>query len=445
MAIPPARIQVGKLLLSVVLQAHPLATIAADFASSPDVVPTEVEIIRQSTGMLPSRLTERLRMTGQDTDRDGVADMVDQCPSIPGQGQTGGCPVRQDTDQDGIADNFDKCDDTPPGVIVEANGCPPPPPDKDGDKIADPEDKCPGTPSGIRVDPTGCPFAPVKLDKDKDGVDDASDKCPDTPYGKKVDAKGCLLTESAAPAGSRKTGDGTYTGNKTGGTGGGKSGGYGPMPNVTQTVNLNFGPTADSDKDGVPDMLDNCPDTKPGQKVNEKGCLTLPTVPLDSDTDKDGVPDSADKCPSTTVNAKVDVNGCNASLEKDVSITLRILFAVDKALIVSDANEDIRQVAEFMQQYPDIRITLEGHTDSDASEKHNLRLSKRRAEAVKAALVARGIAAGRMDTIGYGESRPIADNETLNGKAQNRRVVAVAKGSEVIRSGVTPASADRKK
>ena len=95
-----------------------------------------------------------------------------------------------DSDGDGVPDDLDMCPDTPKGVKVDKNGCPP---DSDGDGVPDYLDKCPDTPKGVMVDKDGCP-----LDTDRDGVPDYLDKCPDTPKGVKVDKDGCPIPQKAA-------------------------------------------------------------------------------------------------------------------------------------------------------------------------------------------------------------------------------------------------------
>lgn len=82
----------------------------------------------------------------------------------------------------------------------------------------------------------------------------------------------------------------------------------------------------------------------------------------------------------------------------------------------------VDKLAEFLTQYTALKIVVEGHTDSIGSKKYNDRLSKRRAEMVRRYLIKRGIDASRIDTVGYGKSRPIASNKTLAGRRANRRV-----------------------
>lgn len=99
-----------------------------------------------------------------------------------------------------------------------------------------------------------------------------------------------------------------------------------------------------------------------------------------------------------------------------------ILFPVNSAVLQPGANDEITRVAQVLTQYPATTITIAGHTDSTGSDALNQDLSERRANAVKSALAARGVAQARMTAIGFGESKPIADNSTEAGRTINRRV-----------------------
>jgi len=108
-----------------------------------------------------------------------------------------------------------------------------------------------------------------------------------------------------------------------------------------------------------------------------------------------------------------------------VRVELDVKFDFDKATVRQDAMDDIEVLADFMKQYDQTSTTVEGHTDAIGTDAYNQRLSSRRAEAVRDVLVDRyGIEANRLEAIGYGESRPIADNSTELGRAINRRVEA---------------------
>ncbi len=99
-----------------------------------------------------------------------------------------------------------------------------------------------------------------------------------------------------------------------------------------------------------------------------------------------------------------------------------LLFAVNKSDLNSTASANIDELATTLKKYDDTEVKIEGHTDADGDDAHNLQLSERRASSVKARLLAQGITPGRLTTVGYGEAQPVADNGTADGKAQNRRV-----------------------
>jgi OOP family OmpA-OmpF porin len=143
------------------------------------------------------------------------------------------------------------------------------------------------------------------------------------------------------------------------------------------------------------------------------------------DSDGDGVTDNIDKCPDTPKNIKVDKVGCPIPIKERISITLQIEFDYDKDDVRPEYNSQIEEVANFLKAYPDKDVSLEGHTDSEGSDAYNDDLSKRRAESVKNVLTETfGVDAARIATEGYGEARPVATNETPEGRQQNRRVVA---------------------
>ncbi|RZU48013.1 OOP family OmpA-OmpF porin [Fluviicoccus keumensis] len=183
---------------------------------------------------------------------------------------------------------------------------------------------------------------------------------------------------------------------------------------------------ADDDRDGVSNDQDRCPNTPAGAAVDAKGC------PLDND--KDGVADYQDKCPDTKAGAVVDAQGCYVVLKNSESIALNVQFVTGKTEIVGDASAELNKVAEFMKRYPNVNVTIEGHTDSRGKPAKNQTLSQQRADAVREALVKLGVDGARLKAVGYGAGQPVADNKTEEGRAKNRRVVATAKGeSEAIK------------
>ena len=285
---------------------------------------------------------------------------------------------KQDEDKDGVSDKKDLCPNTPPGVAVDVKGCPL---DRDGDGVADYLDACAdiaGLPSlkgcpdkdmdGITDKEDRCPdvAGPIELkgcpDSDKDGIVDIDDKCPGTKAGYKVDATGCTL---------------------------------------------------DNDKDGIVNEEDRCPEVA--------GILAFKGCP---DTDGDGVSDADDRCP--TVKGNIDNKGCpeipKLDIERITVIASKIYFETNKADLKLISHSALDDLAEILKRHEAVKLTIEGHTDSDADDNYNMTLSQKRTESVKEYLISKGISADRLTAIGYGETRPIASNKTAAGKAKNRRV-----------------------
>ena len=209
--------------------------------------------------------------------------------------------------------------------------------------------------------------APKPPDTDGDGVIDDNDKCPGTPAGVTVDAVGCPL---------------------------------------------------DSDKDGVYDYLDKCPETPQGVAVDAVGCPP--------DRDGDGFADYLDKCPDVPGPGTVD--GCPVPVEEAapvVRMRLNVEFDTDKADVKTVYHDEIGKLAEVLKKYPETTAVVEGHTDNRGSDNFNLLLSQRRADSVRQYLIDKfGIDEARIKATGYGETRPIADNATDQGRLANRRVEA---------------------
>lgn len=163
---------------------------------------------------------------------------------------------------------------------------------------------------------------------------------------------------------------------------------------------------ADSDGDGVVDSKDKCPGTPAGRKVNADGC--------ELDSDGDGIVDGADKCP--TVYAKT-ADGCPPPL-----VLEGVEFDYDKATLRPEAAAILDKTADSLQHWSSANIEVAGHTDNRGSDDYNMKLSEQRAEAVRNYLISKGIAAERLIAKGYGETKPVADNDTDEGRFKNRRV-----------------------
>ncbi len=174
----------------------------------------------------------------------------------------------------------------------------------------------------------------------------------------------------------------------------------------------------DSDGDGVFDPQDKCPNTPKGTRVDATGC----PVPVDSDGD--GVFDPRDKCPNTPIGTPVDANGCPKVFEegKKNVILEGVNFETNQAELRPESRATLDRVAESLRAYPELMIEVQGHTDSRGSAALNKKLSQARAESVRDYLIANGVAASRITANGYGPSMPVSDNNTDAGRAKNRRV-----------------------
>jgi OOP family OmpA-OmpF porin len=164
---------------------------------------------------------------------------------------------------------------------------------------------------------------------------------------------------------------------------------------------------------------------------------TLICYAQDGDEDGDGVFDRRDRCPGTPPNTPVHHNGCPIKeyastpaaepieVVDSVRVELDVKFDFNKSDVKEDSQADIKSLADFMKQYPQTTTTVEGHTDAIGSDAYNQGLSERRANAVRDVLVNQhGIDSSRVSSVGYGETRPVADNDTESGRAINRRVEA---------------------
>lgn len=156
------------------------------------------------------------------------------------------------------------------------------------------------------------------------------------------------------------------------------------------------------------------------------GKVTADTAPEACvDSDGDGVCDDKDRCPGTPAGTRVDSDGCPLPVAEIASIKLNVHFAFDSSKVQERYFADISELADFLKRFSDLQVDVEGHTDSVGTEEYNKALSQRRAGAVVDVLVNQyGIARSRLQPIGYGESRPVATNDTAEGRAQNRRVMA---------------------
>jgi outer membrane protein OmpA-like peptidoglycan-associated protein len=268
-----------------------------------------------------------------------------------------------DRDKDGVSDKKDRCPDVP--GLKKFQGCP----DSDGDGIPDDQDACPNEAGPAATN--GCP------DKDGDGIPDKDDRCPDQAGSREL--QGC----------PDKDGDG--------------------VPDIDDACPDEAGPKSakgcpDKDGDGVPDKEDRCPD--------QAGSATLKGCP---DRDGDGVPDIDDECPDQAGSASN--KGCPLA-QQDIK---NVEFDIDKYNIKAQYQPELDKAVDVLSKNPNATVTVSGHTDNTYTRAYNIQLSKRRAEAVRNYFVQKNIDTKRISIEYYGFDKPIADNNTIEGRSRNRR------------------------
>ena len=252
--------------------------------------------------------------------------------------------------------------------------------DADGDGVPDKKDECPDIP-GLK-EFNGCP------DTDGDGIPDTKDRCPEEAGSEELN--GCPDSD----------GDGVADIDDA-------------CPNKSGNAEMNGCP--DSDGDGVADNIDRCPEAE-GDEANG-GCPW-------ADADGDGIPDKDDSCPD--IAGTSENSGCPAEPTDLISFISnsdnRILFRANSSKLDSGDKETLDKLIVLLGQYESASIVIEGHASSDGSESYNQKLSEKRAASVETYLLDKGITNERLSTIGYGESKPIGNNNTVKGRADSRRV-----------------------
>ncbi len=337
-----------------------------------------------------------------DDDEDGIVDRLDKCPdtAFDTAVDPAGCPLKNDRDGDGITDNKDACPNTPEGEGVDQSGCEL---DSDGDGIVDSRDLCPNTPTDTAVNTAGCS---LKNDTDGDGVLDSSDACPNTPAGEKVNQSGCELdSDSDGIIDSKDICPNTPVGAAVDATG------CIQQVDKNKVSALRPDKKGDSDKDGVPDATDACPATPANAIVNERGC--------ELDGDNDGIADARDLCPESKPGEIVDLAGCKMA---KVTVLKGVTFKEGSDRLLPTSMASLDTIAEILRRNADMVVEVAGYTDNRGGVATNKRLSKKRAEAVASYLIIKGVIAANIITNGFGPENPIADNNTPEGRALNRRV-----------------------
>lgn len=270
-----------------------------------------------------------------------------------------GFAAKKDMDGDGVADKDDLCPNVP--GPKELNGCP----DSDGDGVLDKDDACP-TVAGL-AELNGCP------DSDGDGIIDSEDACPDV--------AGVAALNGCPDA----DGDGITDAEDA-------------CPNEAGPKATNGCP--DADGDGIVDSEDACPNDAGPAATN--GC---------PDRDQDGILDVNDNCPDK---AGIELfDGCP---------TFVYYLPFDQAEIPTNISNTLDKLAVYLKQNEGAEIKIEGHADNEGTTVYNKRLSMRRVQRAVKYLTDNGVTASRIQTEAFGDTKPIADNTTEEGRAKNRRV-----------------------
>ncbi|MCI5161217.1 MAG: hypothetical protein D3917_04170 [Candidatus Electrothrix sp. AX5] len=351
---------------------------------------------------LDAQLSELPRCVNIDRDKDGIVDKRDVCPDnrkdelVQGvflEGEQVGCPL--DTDGDEVPDYLDKCRNNTSEELAEgvnAEGCPV---DRDLDQVLDYRDKClQNTPEQLSkgVTAQGCP-----LDTDKDGVADYTDACPNNApdeVKEGVNLIGCPVDQDkdGVPDYWDKCSDNTAEELRFG-------------------VRRNGCPQ-DSDNDQYPDYQDFCrldSAADLAQGTDERGCP--------NDSDQDGVYNVYDACPDTAQGMRVNEQGCTL-----ITLFSDNNFASASPTLSAKGKQKLRTFSRTLAQDTIERITIIAHTDGQGTTAFNLRLSQERADSVAQFLQQEGIPKSVIDAQGVGESQPVADDTTEEGRRKNRRV-----------------------
>ncbi len=260
--------------------------------------------------------------------------------------------------------------------------------DTDGDGIADTEDKCPTVAGTLKYN--GCPIP----DTDGDGINDELDKCPNEAGTAKYE--GCPIPDT--------DGDGINDE-------------LDKCPNKAGIAKYEGCPIPDTDGDGINYELDKCP-TEPGIAAKD-GCPVR-------DRDNDGINDDEDRCPD--IAGVASNKGCPdfpSNVSKSLGVaasSIKFGTGANNTTLTANSKKSLDKVVALMNEYPGLMIKVEGHTDNVGEEDDNEDLSSAQAKAVMDYIISKGIPENRISKEGFGETQPIADNNTAAGRMKNRRI-----------------------
>ena len=313
-----------------------------------------------------------------DKDKDGIPDKKDDCPEVPGIAEFKGCP---DKDKDHVQDKDDLCPND--SGSVELKGCP----DRDGDKIIDITDSCPDV-AGL-PEFHGCP------DKDGDGVMDKIDLCPDKPGP--ASNNGCPETKLNL---------------------------IDTLGTTIKTVVIGKDSSFTFDNLPADELVRFKLEGEKTDSINEVKVIVGGTV-------KKAVRDSVHHYFHFIIAKQI----IPVEAPKEVAVKLdqqeaevlkkafnNLEFASAKGIIKDESLPSLDELAVLMAKKPSWRLKISGHTDNQGKPATNLKLSEKRAEAIKQYLVSKGIAPERFKVEWFGSTKPIADNKTAEGRQKNRRV-----------------------
>lgn len=241
-----------------------------------------------------------------------------------------------------------------------------------------------------KIECKSMPIENIESDQDKDGILDKDDLCPDRAGSRQH--KGCPDSDE----------DGVFDD-------------LDECPKVVGSRDNNGCPWPDTDGDGLTDNKDNCPKTV--GPIDNLGCPY-------GDSDNDGINDKEDNCPLTF--GPKENKGCPYVEKKDQEVLdmafKNLEFETNKSTILENSKSSLDKLAETLKSKTNWNILLSGHTDDVGDAETNMILSKNRVEAVKNYLVTKGVNENIIRIAYFGETKPISDNSTLEGRQKNRRV-----------------------